>query len=139
MATLIQEIAKLLKMPHGISLDIEFHETELLVTLAITAQRKQAVLVTTQSLPNRLGFTVQFRSRACIAHNHSVVRQAAIANVELELGGLALDTSTNPPCIDVVYRLDSDRIDFQHFMICLQRIAHQADFIERQYSRGDRF
>jgi hypothetical protein len=60
-------------------------------------------------------------------------------NAKLELGGLALDTSTNPPAVDVLYNLVGDQLPFTDFLDALRRIAVFADAIEQRTLGTDGF
>ena len=139
MATYIQELGnKLLKSGHGLTMDVHVGEHELLAELTLGA-RKQSVSVSVGDCKSSGGHTVRLLSRACPVRDHKIVRAALNANDNLELGGLCLDTTTNPPVIDVVHNLVAEDLNFEEFVHSLLAVARYADQIEKRMVGTDTF
>lgn len=115
------------------------NDSQILVTLLVAGNRRQAVKVTLRQAPAGLGHVLCLQSRAGTAQSPQAVRTALAANSRLSLGGLCLDTSTSPPSIDVVYNLVANQLDFDEFLMALQVIAQHADGIERRTGGKDEF
>lgn len=139
MARLIQDLAKILKSAHGVPMHVDVHDAEMLVTLELPNNRSQGVKITLRDIPERSVSLVCMRSRASVARDHRSVRLALEANGGFRIGGLALDTSTVPPMIDVVYNLDADELNLAEFLRVLSQIAIYADAIERRNLGSDEF
>src|SRR3954469_8160474 len=99
MQSIIQDLVKLLRTVHSLPMHIEHNESQILITMMVNSNRRQTVKVMIRKAPGRLGHVVRLQSRAGVAHNHQIVRTALMANRNLSLGGLCLDTSTSPPSI----------------------------------------
>lgn len=115
------------------------NDLQILITLQVAGNRRQAVKVTLKQAPTDLGHVLCLQSRAGTAQSPQAVRTALTANNRLSLGGLCLDISTSPPSIDVVYNLVANQLDFDEFLMALQIIAHHADGIERRTVGNDEF
>lgn len=137
MATLIQELCHLLKPISGIRVD--YQPDEMLVTLPTAGGRRQAVKVWTEKCRHDDYHLVRLRSRATAAKDHRMIIAILNTNANLELGGLGLDLSTNPPAVDVLYSCVGDQILFTDFLTALQRIAAFADSIEQRTNGSDNF
>jgi hypothetical protein len=118
---------------------IAHNDAQMLVTLQVAGNRRQAVKVSLGQAPAGLGHILSLQSRAGTAQTPQAVRSALAANNRMSLGGLALDSSTSPPSIDVVYNLVANQLDFDEFLMALQAIAHHADGIERRTGGKDEF
>lgn len=139
MSFLIQELAGLLKTVRGVPMRLEANKTQILVTLDLANGRSQTVLISTRDLPGHLGQFVRLQSRACLARDHRFVKSALFANAGMLLGGLALDTSTDPPAVDVIYSLDADQLNLTELLQALVEIAQHADQIEQRNLGSDNF
>src|SRR5262245_43798839 len=123
MPTLIEELDKLLRRVQGLPLQIESTPEEMLVTMTVGQGRTQTVRVWTQPSKANGQFAIRFQSRACPARNHQVVRNALKTNAGADVSSFALDTTTNPPVIDVVYSLAAELVDFNEFLAALQQVG----------------
>lgn len=118
---------------------VQYQAAVMIVTLPVGQARTQTVKVSTLQARHGAGIVVRLQSRACVARQAATVSGALRANGNLEWGGLALDTSTNPPVLDVVYHLIGEDLDMDDFLKALQHVANYADSIERTTSGGDQF
>ena len=120
---------------HGIKLKVHPGESELLVEVFL-GKRTQQVSVTMKPGKKAGGQLVRLLSRACVVSDHKLIRSALAANSNLELGGVSLDMSTEPPVIDVVHNLAAKELVFQEFAQSLFSVARYADFIESKFMGG---
>lgn len=137
MATLIQELYRLLKPISEFRID--FQHDEMLVTLPTAGGRKQVVKVWTEKSRHGGYRLVRLRSRAAAAKDFRMINALLTTNAKLELGGLGLDLETAPPAVDVLYSYVGDWLHFSDFLIGLQRIAAYADAIEQRTNGVDHF
>lgn len=137
MATLVQELHRLLK-PMS-SFRVAFQADELLVTVPTIGERQQIVKVWTEKSRHDDYYLVRLQSRASAAKDYKMINSILSSNANLELGGLGLDLSTNPPAVDVLYSYIGDQMSFSDFLNGLQRIAAFADAIEQHTVGGDNF
>lgn len=137
MPTLIEALGQSLVQAPG--LQVQYQAAVMLVTLPVGQGRTQTVKVSTLQARHGAGVVVRLQSRACAAQHAAVVSGALRANGNLEWGGLALDTSTNPPVLDVVYQMIGEELDMDDFLKALQHVANYADSIERATSGRDHF
>ncbi len=139
MSLYIKELgAKLLTGNHGLKAEVHVGEKELLVELTL-GSRKQAVGVSMGMCKSIKEPLLRLRSRAC---RYKIIRLCAMrlrANGGLELGALCLDTSINPPVIDVVYNIFAKDLRFEEFLRAMLTVAQQADRIESRRVGSDTF
>jgi len=137
MTTVIQELGELVKQIRGARVDCR--TAEMLVTLPMGEGREQTVKVLSQRGVRGPYAVLRMISRACVARDHGIVTRALRANGGNEWGGLALDISTDPPAIDVVYNLIGDDLSANDFLAALHRVASLADRIEQRIEASDEF
>lgn len=135
----MQELVRRLKAVENLPMHVAHNDAQMLVTLQVAGNRRQAVKVTLRQGPSGLGHVLCLQSRAGTAQSPQSVRTALAANNRLTLGGLCLDTSTSPPSIDVVYSLVANQLDFDEFLMALLAIAQHADSVERRTGGKDEF
>lgn len=121
------------------SMTVQQGRGEALLTFRLSNGRTQVVLLALRSVP---GFSViELKSRCQTAKAASTIRSALKHNLVSPCGGFALDTSSDPPTIDIVHRvitLDGER-EFSELMFCLSSLVHRADAIEQRQSDQDLF
>lgn len=117
---------------------IQHDEVTMLVRCTLGA-RSQTVKVTCRDDKRFALRTVRLESRACAARDYRFVLDALKLNADSEWGGLALNESTNPPTIDVIYNMVGSGIHPTAFAKALLRVASFADRIENLTSKSDRF
>jgi hypothetical protein len=137
MPTLIEELAASLRQVHGVC--VEHGLTELLATLPVGNGRSQTVKVVCDRATRGPYHLLRLTSRACAARDYKIVQRALRTNAGNELGGLALDTSTDPPVIDVVYSLIAEGVAINDFVDSLYSVAGLADHIEERFEGRDEF
>ena len=121
---------------HGIQLEVHPGEKELLVEVFL-GERKQQVSVTIKASKSAGCQLIKLLSRACVVNGHQVVRSALTTNSNLELGGLCIEMSTDPPVVDVVHNLVASDLIFQDFAQSLYSVAFYADQIENRMMGGE--
>ena len=137
MATVIEELGQLLSRAKGIQ--VTYQAADMLVTMSVGNGRKQTVMVTTQRGHHGAYSLIRLRSRVSAIAEPKMVRDALRANTGLSLGGLALDTSTSPPALDMIYSIIADNMNINTFVSALQRVARRADDLERRLCGTDQF
>jgi hypothetical protein len=113
-------------------------EDELQVEIYL-GTRKQTVNVSLKWVPSSRFHCLRLISRACVAQDHRKIRAALEANSSLELGALCMDTSTNPPVIDVTYTLVAEDSTCDEILHALFVVAQHADNIEKRATGRDVF
>src|ERR1051325_8995204 len=103
MPTLIEEFGSVLEQISN--LRVEYRLAEVLVTVSLAERRTQTVKIVSHRGRHGPYNVLQFISRAWTARDPKMIRSALRTNAGNELGGLALDTSTNPALLDVVYNV----------------------------------
>ena len=113
---------------------------EIMFTVKMSNDRSQTVLVT---LANKRDFQlIEVRSKCAAIQDAMMVRSALRRNLSTQIGGLSLDTSTQPNSIDFVQRLVSPNKDgpnLPELLNTIALIASQADQIEQKFSNSDCF
>lgn len=137
MPTLIEEFGALLKQIRGVQ--VECGLMEMLVTLPTNEGRSQTVKVLCHRGTRGPYNVLRLVSRACVPRDHKVVHRAMRMNAGNELGGLALDSSSDPPVLDVVYNLIADSLDPNEFVSSVYRVAGLADRLEQRIEVRDEF
>lgn len=119
--------------------EVQYHDASLLVTVPLRRGRAQAVKVT--SFKGRFGCygLLRYQSRVCLARDARAVRAALTNNANMEWPGYALDCSSDPPAIDVVYSDVADGLDPNQALTMIQALAAFADRVEQQVGGGDQF
>jgi hypothetical protein len=74
-----------------------------------------------------------------VARDYKIVQRAIRTNAGNELGGLVLDTSSDPAVIDVVYNLVAEGVGINEFVDSLYSVAGLADHIEERFEGRDDF
>ena len=123
MLTVIQDLAQFLSQCSTVTVTHE--ENAMLVRILIDGEQRRTVKVTTRGLDGAR-FLVHLQSRACPVTSHATVREALKLNADAECGGLALDTNTNPPILDVLYSLVGDQMDYNQVLGAVHRVAVHA-------------
>lgn len=139
MLTIIERLAEHLQKSRGLAIQLEHHTHEMLVTLATSTSRKQAVKVTAREAVGDKPAVVCMVSRACAANHHKFVREALRANARSELGSLSLETDGSNHMIDVTFSLVTEELDFLEFFTALRKVASYADEIENRITGSDKF
>jgi hypothetical protein len=137
MPTLIEELAASLRQVHGVR--VEHGLTELLATLPAGNGRTQTVKVVCDGAAKGPYHLLRLTSRACVARDYKIVQRAIRTNAGNELGGLVLDTSSDPAVIDVVYNLVAEGVGINEFVDSLYSVAGLADHIEERFEGRDDF
>jgi len=134
--TIIQDLGRMLMHVPGAHVD--FRDAEMLVTLQLGAGRQQVVKVF--SLKTETGGRfVRLQSRAVAIKSHGTVRSALRENCGFGIGGLAMDTSVNPPMLDVILSLPVVDLNNDEFLSAIMSVAHYADSIEQRSGGPDQF
>jgi hypothetical protein len=123
---------------HNGNLRIHRGAEELQVELVL-GPRQQTVNITLKWVSHGGCHCLRFISRACIANDHRRIRNALETNNNLNFGALCLDTSTNPPVIDVTYTLVVEGSTCEDIVSALTAVAYHADNIEKQVTGQDVF
>jgi hypothetical protein len=113
--------------------------SEALLNFSLFSGRRQFVLL---KLISARGFTViEMKSRCRVAETAVDIRESLTSNLNPMPGGFSLDTSTNPPSIDLVSRIIwfDDDANYHELVDCLHFLVLRADAIERRFFPKDRF
>lgn len=137
MRTLIDDYADLLSQVP--SFQVQRRPSEMLVTVSLSANRRQTVRIETRRSRHGSHAILRLQSRACTTTDPLAIRHFMQCNLEPEWGGLALDTTTDPPAVDLIYSLLADGTDVVILCKSIQRIAQCADAIEQRMSADDEF
>ena len=139
MSVLIETLARQLQSAtHNLRLAVHAGTEELLVEVHL-ADRKQSVSVSMAGCKAAKATTIRMLSRCGPIKDHRTVRAALITNANMELGGLCLDTTTNPPVLDVIYHMVYENHQFEDFLMSLYSVAKYADQLEQKLVGGDNF
>lgn len=112
---------------------------EALIKFTFPHGRSQHVLL---KLHWALGFlVVELKSRCRVAKSAEDVRRVLRSNLQPLPGGFVLDPSTEPPSIDLVYRMVwfEDAANYDQLVNFLHSLILRADSIESFFSVEDRF
>ena len=139
MPTLIQVLGEMVAKS---GMPVQYGESEMLVTVKMQNGRKQTVKM--RAMQGQYGaYTVlRFQSRVRIAQGAAIIRAALKANADADWGAYALDTSVNPPLVDVVYGyVTTPQCELvpRDLFTALQRVAAVADAAELHITGGDVF
>jgi hypothetical protein len=138
MKTVIEQIGDTLRRTPGVP-DVQIGENQLLVTVNLGGNRKQTVRL--EYLPSKFGkyAVLRFQSRVCVPNNAQQIRKALELNASNEFWGLALDTSVEPPVIDVLHSMIAQGSEINAILAALTQVASRADELEEAASGGDHF
>jgi hypothetical protein len=124
---------------------VECGENEMLVTVRLRTGRKQVVKMREMRGRSGTHTVLRLQSRVCIAQGAPMVRlirEALKVNADANWGAYALDTSVNPPLVDVVYSyVRTPECEWMpgDLFNALQRVAAFADAAEQYITGGDVF
>lgn len=139
MATLIEELASVLRRVKSRHVSVRNDENAMLVTLSTMENRSQSVKISYFPGGEDSPPVLQIQSRVCVANGPEIVRRCLQANAKPRIGGFALESSTDPPVIDIVHNLLADEVDFAEFAMTIQEIALFADSVEMRLTGQDEF
>lgn len=122
-------------------MSVNYSATELLAHVSLQDGRRQTVKLASISV-NHGGqevYVLRFQSRACVARSAKTIQSALKRNAENQIYGLALDGSTNPPTIDLLFHSILDSQDINDITVTIHQIAAAADAIEKRAGTLDVF
>ena len=137
MATLISELGAICARAPGY--EVQVQEAEMLITVGLLGGRRQVVKVWNCGLPDDLGPVLRLQSRAAVVSNHTIVGEALRRNARIARASFALDTSVNPPVLDVVCGLviNPPEVPVNVFLEALHEVAVLADRVEEKLAHGE--
>lgn len=115
-------------------------DNQILFTIGVTSSRNQTVLITMNTFLD--GQVVEVKSRCGVVTKANTVRQCLRRNLISPLGGIAMDTSTQPKTIDIIQRLAIPNglgVNIPELLATITSVAIQADTIEEKMGLGDIF
>lgn len=139
MITAIESIGMQLKDTSGIV--VTYTTRELLAQVSLAGGRRQAVKLASVAVsdgPDSLHL-LRFQSRACVARGPRTIQSALKWNAGCHCYGLALDGSTDPPVIDLLFHSILDPHDITGIASTIYQIASAADNLEQRASSDDVF